>query len=120
MNGWRQELVDDKAFAESAAVEGLTRTGVDAVVGVKVQECGSLAPVRGLGGVSVSIPEGAAVAYTADEGTRATSTSDSIGLGWSYKVQAGEIHILTTRDGVTSSYATRVDPGEELFVFDYL
>ena len=120
MNGWRQELVDEKAFAESAASEGLTRTGVDAVVGVKVQECGSLAPIRGLGGVSVSIPEGAAVAYTADEGTRATRTSDSIGLAWSYKVRAGEIHILTTKDGVTSSYATHVDPGEELFVFDYL
>jgi hypothetical protein len=120
MSGWRQELVDDKAFVESAAAEGLTRTAIDSIVGVKVQECGSLAPARGLGGVSVSIPEGAAVAYTADEGTRAASTSDSIGLAWSYKVTAGEIHILTTKDGVTSSFATRVDPGEELFVFDYL
>jgi hypothetical protein len=120
MSGWRQELVEEKAFDDSAAAEGLTRTAIDAVVGVKVQECGSLAPIRGLGGVSVSIPEGAAVAYTADEGTRASSTTDGIGLAWSYKVTAGEIHILTTKDGVTSSYATRVDPGEELFVFDYL
>jgi hypothetical protein len=120
MSGWRQELVDEKAFAELAAAEGLTRSAIDAIVGVKVQECGSLAPVKGLGGVSVSIPEGAAVAYTADEGAHASATSESIGLGWSYKVTPGEIHILTTKDGVTSSYATRVDPGEELFVFDYL
>jgi hypothetical protein len=120
MTGWRQELVDEKAFAESAAAEGQARKPSDAVVGVKVQECGSLAPMRGLGGVTISVPEGAPTVYTADEGTRASATVDSIGLAWSYRVSPGDIHIVTTKDGVTTSYATRVDPGEELFVFDYL
>jgi hypothetical protein len=124
ISGWRQELVDEQAFAESAGGQGMAREAADAVVGVRVQECGSLAPMRGLGGVTVAIPEGGAVVYTADEAALAaatpTATVDGYGLAWSYKVAPGTVHIVTTKDGAATSYTTRVDAGEELFVFDYL
>jgi hypothetical protein len=88
MSGWRQELVDDQAFAESAADQGMARSAADV--------------------------------YTADEDGHPDATVDGYGLAWSFKVAPGTVHIVTTKDGATTSYATRVDAGEELFVFDYL
>jgi hypothetical protein len=120
MSGWRQELVDDQAFAESAADQGMARNAADAVVGVRVQECGSLAPMRAVGGVAVAIPEGEPVVYTAGEDGDPAATVDGYGLAWSFKVAPGTVHIVTSKDGATTSYATRIDAGEELFVFDYL
>lgn len=125
LRGWRQEMVASQAFAESAGDQGLQRGDGDAVVGVRVQECGSLAPLHAVGGVTVGIPEGGSVVYTADDtgatpGATPDATSAGYGLAWSYKVAPGNVHIVTTKDGRTTSYAARVDGGEELFLFDYL